>query len=151
MAADKPGVIAGFKDFVLRGNVVDLAIAVVVGAAFTAVVNAFANDFIGSLIAAIGGQADLDGVGFTLNGTPIKVGTVLTALVNFLIVAAVVYFLIVVPVGRLMAMRKTGEEPELAAPSEDILLLQEIRDLLRDGARPAGGPGGPGSVGGTTV
>lgn len=149
MAAEKPGVIAGFKDFILRGNVVDLAIAVVVGAAFTAVVNAFANDFIGSLIAALGGQPNLDSVGFTLNGTPIKIGSVLTALVNFLIVAAVVYFLIVVPVNKLLAMRATGEEPQVAAASEDVLLLQEIRDLLREGARPAGG--GADSAGGTTT
>lgn len=146
MAADEPGLITGFKNFVLRGNVVDLAVAVVVGAAFTAVVNAFANDFIGSLIAALGGQANLDSVGFTLNGTPIKVGTVLTALVNFLIVAAVVYFLIVVPVNKLLAMRATGEEPEIAAPSEEVLLLQEIRDLLRDGARPADGASSPGGT-----
>ena len=72
----------------------------------------------------------------------IQLGTVITALINFLIVAAVVYLLVVVPVNRLLALRKTGEEPEVTAPSEDVLLLQEIRDLLRDGARPAGGASG---------
>lgn len=142
----RPGVIAGFRDFILRGNVVDLAIAVVVGAAFSAVVNAVAEDFIGSLIAAVGGVPDLDGVGFDLDGTRIRVGTVLTALVNFLIVAAVVYFLVLVPVNRLLEVRRAGQEPEVAAPSEEVALLQEIRDLLREGARPAGGtPGTPGT------
>lgn len=146
MAADKSDLIAGFKNFVLRGNVVDLAVAVVVGAAFGAVVTAFATDFVGSLIAATIGSADVGDVGPTINGTKIQVGTTITALLNFLIVAAVVYFLIVVPVNKLLALRATGEEPEIVAPAEEVLLLQEIRDLLRDGARPAGGASGPGST-----
>ena len=138
----RPGVIAGFRDFILRGNVVDLAVAVVIGAAFSGVVDAVAEDLIGSLIAAVGGVPDLGGVGFELNGTTIEVGTVLTALVNFLIVAAVVYFLVLVPVNRLLEMRRAGQEHEVVATPEDVALLQEIRDLLRDGARPAGGASG---------
>jgi len=123
--------VKGFKDFLLRGNVVDLAVAVVIGTAFTAVVTAFSTDFIGGLIGAIGGTPDFGAAGFTLNESKLVLGSTVTASINFVIVAAVVYFLVVVPVNRLMALRKRGEEPEVAAPSEDILLLQEIRDLLR--------------------
>ncbi len=152
MATERPGVIAGFKDFIVRGNVVDLAVAVVVGAAFTAVVNAVAIDFIGSLIALVGGVPNLDGVGPTVNGTTILIGPVLTALVNFLVVAAVVYFLVVVPLNRLKALRDADEleQPEQApALPADVALLREIRDLLRDGAardRPAP-PDGAGRTG----
>jgi large conductance mechanosensitive channel len=123
--------IKGFKDFLLRGNVVDLAVAVVVGAAFGAVVAAFAKDFIGGIIGAIGGSPDFGRAGFTVNGSPIILGSTINALINFVIVAAAVYFFVVVPVNHLMNMRKTGEEPEVESPSEDILLLQEIRDLLQ--------------------
>ncbi len=132
MSSDRPGAIAGFKSFVLRGNVVDLAVAVVVGAAFTAIVNAVAMDLIGSVIAAVGGAPDLDGVGFALNGTQILVGPVLTAIVNFVIVAAVVYFLVVVPVNRLAHLQ--DPDPVQAVPTEpaDVALLREIRDLLRE-------------------
>lgn len=121
----------GFKDFLLRGNVIDLAVAVVLGVAFGAVVNAFATDFIGGLIGAIGGTANFDGAGFDVGDGRIVIGTTVTALINFVIVAAAIYFFVVVPVTRLMERRKQGIEPEVAAPSEDILLLQEIRDLLR--------------------
>jgi large conductance mechanosensitive channel len=123
--------IKGFKDFLLRGNVVDLAVAVVIGIAFGAVVTAFTKDFIGGLIGAIGGSPNFDRAGFTVNDSPIILGSTINAIINFVIVAAVVYFLVVVPVNLLMERRKRGEESEVAAPSEDILLLQEIRDLLR--------------------
>jgi large conductance mechanosensitive channel len=124
--------IKGFKDFLLRGNVVDLAVAVVVGTAFGAVVAAFAKDFIGGIIGAIGGSPNFGRAGFTVNHSKIVLGSTLTALVNFLIVAAAVYFFVVVPINHLMNLRKTGEEPPVESPSEDILLLQEIRDLLRE-------------------
>jgi large conductance mechanosensitive channel len=124
-------VVKGFKDFLLRGNVVDLAVAVVLGTAFATVINAFATDFIGGLIGAIGGTPDFNGAGFTVNASRIIIGSTITALIYFIIVAAAVYFLVVVPVNKLMERRKRGEEPEVEAPSEDILLLQEIRDLLR--------------------
>ena len=123
--------IKGFKDFLLRGNVVDLAVAVVIGVAFGAVVTAFAEDFIGGIIGAIGGSPDFGQAGFEVNDSKIVLGTTVTALINFLIVAFAVYFFVVVPVNKLMERRKKGEEPEVAAPSEDIVLLQEIRDLLR--------------------
>jgi large conductance mechanosensitive channel len=123
--------IKGFKDFVLRGNVVDLAVAVVVGTAFGLVVTAFSKDFIGGIIGAIGGSPDFGRAGFTVNDSPIIIGSTINALINFVIVAGAVYFFVVVPVNHLMERRKSGEEPEVQAPSEDIVLLQEIRDLLR--------------------
>jgi large conductance mechanosensitive channel len=123
--------IKGFKDFLLRGNVVDLAVAVVIGIAFGAVINAFAKDFIGGFIGVIGGSPNFDAAGIEANGGKIIIGSTITALINFVIVAGVVYFFVVVPVNHLMARRKSGEEPEVQAPSEDIVLLQEIRDLLR--------------------
>ena len=137
----------GFKDFLLRGNVVDLAVAVVIGTAFGIVVLAFSEDFIGGIIGAIGGTPDFGSAGFEVNDSKIIIGSTINALINFVIVAAAVYFFVVVPVNKLMERRKRGAEPEVAAPSEDIVLLQEIRDLLRDqrGTGPSGGttPGGP--------
>jgi large conductance mechanosensitive channel len=124
-------VIKGFKDFLLRGNVVDLAVAIVIGIAFGVVVTAFTKDFIGGIIGASGGSPDFGTAGFTVNGSPIIIGSTINALINFVIVAAAVYFFVVLPINKLMERRKRGEEPEVEAPSEDILLLQEIRDLLR--------------------
>lgn len=128
----------GFREFVLRGNVIDLAVAVVIGAAFTLVINAVVQWLITPLIAAIFGKPNLDDVmTFTINGAEFSIGAVLTALINFLLVAAAVYFVLIVPMNRLREMRASGEEGEPEAPAEDILLLQEIRDLLRD-RRPLG-------------
>lgn len=128
----------GFREFVLRGNVIDLAVAVVIGAAFTLVINAVVQWLITPLIAAIFGKPNLDDVmTFTINGAEFSIGGVLTALINFLLVAAAVYFVLIVPMNRLREMRASGEEGEPEAPAEDILLLQEIRDLLRD-RRPLG-------------
>jgi large conductance mechanosensitive channel len=124
-------VIKGFKDFLLRGNVVDLAVAVVIGTAFGAVVAAFASDFIGGIIGAIGGSPDFGRAGFEANDSKIIIGSTINALINFVIVAFAVYFFVVVPVNKLMERRKSGQEPDVEAPSEDIVLLQEIRDLLR--------------------
>jgi large conductance mechanosensitive channel len=121
----------GFKDFLLRGNVIDLAVAVVIGAAFGGVVTAFAKDFIGGLIGVIGGTPDFGTAGFSANGGKVIIGSTINALINFVIVAAVVYFVVVVPVTKLMERRKAGLEPEVAATTEDIALLQEIRDLLK--------------------
>ena len=123
--------IKGFKDFLMRGNVVDLAVAVVIGTAFGVVVAAFAKDFIGGIIGVFGGSPDFGRAGFTINHSPIILGSTINALIYFVIVAAAVYFFVVLPVNKLAERRKSGEEPESAAPSEEILLLQEIRDLLR--------------------
>ena len=123
--------IKGFKEFILRGNVIDLAVAVVIGTAFGVVVAAFAKDFIGGIIGAVGGTPDFGTAGFTVNDSKIILGSTINALIYFVIVAASVYFFVVLPVNKLMERRKSGEEGEVEAPSEEILLLQEIRDLLR--------------------
>ena len=124
----------GFKDFLMRGNVVDLAVAVVIGTAFTAIVTAFTNGLIKPLINAIGGTNAAKGLGFNVlsqnDSTFLDFGGVINAVINFVLIAAVVYFLIVLPVQRVQKRRKRGKE---AGPSEptDVELLTEIRDLLR--------------------
>lgn len=144
----------GFKDFILRGNVVDLAVAVVIGAAFTAIVTTFTSSLIEPLINAVT-PADTPGLGVTIipgkDSTYLDFAAVITAVLNFVIVAAVVYFVIVVPMNIVKKRRERGEE---AGPSEptDVELLAEIRDLLaaqqvaqQDGHRDAGAehPGSP--------
>jgi large conductance mechanosensitive channel len=124
-------VIKGFKDFILRGNVMDLAVAVVVGAAFGAIITSLVDNIINPLIAAIFGQPDITGVGsFTINGANFSIGAVLQAILNFLFVAIAVYFVLVMPMNRLTQLRKSGEEEPPEAPSEEVLLLTQIRDLL---------------------
>jgi large conductance mechanosensitive channel len=120
----------GFRDFLMRGNVVDLAVAVVIGAAFGAVVAALATDFIGGIIGAIGGTPDFDDAGVTVNGSKIVYGSTVTALINFAIVAAVIYFVVVLPMNAVTA-RMRRAEAETPAPSDEAVLLTEIRDLLR--------------------
>jgi large conductance mechanosensitive channel len=99
-----------FRDFVLRGNVVELAVAVVIAAAFGALVSALVSSFITPLIAAVGGKPDFSALDFTINGSRFTYGVFLNALVSFLIIAAVVFFLIVRPLNALMADMRT-EEP----------------------------------------
>ncbi len=126
----------GFKDFLMRGNVVDLAVAVVIGAAFGRVVQALVDGLINPLIAAVAGKQDLSLVGlFTLNGATFSTGLVLSAIVNFVIVAAAIFFMVVLPLNRLAERRARGIEPETAAPNEEVALLIEIRDLLSAAAR----------------
>ncbi len=121
----------GFKDFLMRGNVVALAVAVVIGAAFGRVVQALVDGLINPLLAAVAGKQDLSMVGlFTLNGATFSVGHVLTAVVNFVIVATAIFFVVIQPLNRLAQRRARGTEPETAAPSEEVALLSEIRDLL---------------------
>jgi large conductance mechanosensitive channel len=126
--------IQGFKNFIMRGNVIDLAVAVVIGVAFTTVVTSVTSNIINPLVAAAGGS-NVNGLAWQIVGgnrkTVMDFGAVITAVINFLIVAAVVYFLVVVPMNVLAERRRRGEEPEPQAPAEDIVLLQEIRDLLR--------------------
>jgi len=121
--------IKGFRDFLMRGNVVDLAVAVVIGAAFGAVVKGFTDGILNPLIAAIFGKPNLDSVGtFTINKADFSIGLVLTPIINFIIVAAVVYFVIVVPMNKMRARFVVEEE---AAEAEEITLLREIRDSLQ--------------------
>lgn len=107
----------GFREFLLRGNLVDLAVAVVIGAAFGAVVTALVSDLITPLIAAIGGQPDFSALKFTVNGSTFRYGHFLNALIAFLIIAAVVYFLVVSPVARLLTyVQRKKEATERACP-----------------------------------
>ncbi len=135
--------IKGFKDFIMRGNVIDLAVAVVIGAAFSAVVTSLVDNIINPLIAAVFGKPDLSAVWlWTLNngGTPddvsddavLAIGAFITAIINFLIIAAALYFAIVMPLNKLAERRKKDEPApdEPVAPTE-IELLTEIRDALK--------------------
>jgi large conductance mechanosensitive channel len=118
-----------FRDFVMRGNVVELAVAVIIGAAFGAVITAFTSAFITPLIALIGGKPDFGGLAFAISGTEFRYGLFLNALIAFLIIAAVVFFFVVRPMNAVMARLKRGdEEPE--APTAEVTVLTEIRDLL---------------------
>ncbi len=99
----------GFRDFILRGNVVDLAVAVIIGAAFNAIVNSMVKDVLTQFIAAIVGKPDFSGVVIKVNGTPINIGNFLNAAISFIIVASVVYFGLVLPVNALIARFKKPE------------------------------------------
>jgi large conductance mechanosensitive channel len=118
-----------FKEFIMRGNVVDLAVAVIVGAAFTAVVNSFANDILMQIVAAVFGKPDFNDLSFTLGDAEIFYGRFLTVLINFLIVAAVV-FLVVKAINSLQNLRTKEEEEELE--ETEVELLAQIRDALVD-------------------
>ena len=134
-------VLTGFKDFITRGNAIDLAVGVVIGAAFTMIITAVVDGFISPLIALIFGKPDLTQLwDVDINGAHFSFGLILNAFLQFLIVAIAIYFVIVLPMNKFAERRKAGLEPEPDHPAEDVLLLQEIRDLLA--ARPLGGAGG---------
>jgi large conductance mechanosensitive channel len=137
----------GFKNFILRGNIVDLAVAVIIGAAFGAVVDSLVKDVITPLIGLIGGQPDFSSIAIgakevtnaktgaiTLEGG-IRIGSFLNAIIGFLIKAAAVYFLVVVPVSRLMALINKPAPPAAPVTPDDVKLLAEIRDLLAKQAK----------------
>ena len=106
-----------FRQFILRGNLVDLAVAVVIGAAFTAVVTALVADLVTPLLAAIGGNPDFSNLSFTVNGSHFLYGAFVNALLAFLIVAAVLFWLVIKPVNALLNMRRT--EPEVEATTRE--------------------------------
>ncbi|MCW2799053.1 MAG: mscL [Aeromicrobium sp.] len=126
--------IKGFKDFLMRGNVVDLAVGIAIGVAFTTLVGAFGNNFVKPIVASIGGGgADSKGFGFHIRdsaATFVDIGGIINALIVFVVTMAVIYFAIVVPVQKLQSLRKPGD-PEPEAVPEDIALLREIRDSLQ--------------------
>lgn len=101
----------GFREFVVRGNVIDLAVAVVIGAAFGVVIAAFVKDLVTPLIGAFIGKPDFSALGVTINGSRLLVGDFLNALISFVMVAAAVYVFVVTPVNALNARRKRGEDP----------------------------------------
>ncbi|MDH6577050.1 large conductance mechanosensitive channel protein MscL [Kitasatospora sp. MAP5-34] len=143
----------GFKEFLLRGNVIDLAVAVVIGAAFTNIVNAFVKGVINPVVGLLGsedlasystcvkGPCFMDETGSVTAGVYLQWGSVLSAALQFVITAAVVYFAVVVPAKRVIAYRRRlppevavreAAVPEAAVPEEakEVALLTEIRDVL---------------------
>jgi len=101
----------GFKQFLLRGNVIDLAVAVVIGGAFGDVVKALVNDLLTPLIAAVGGKQDFSAIKFTVNGSAFNIGHFINAIVAFVMIAAAIYFFVVAPVNAIMARARRGQAP----------------------------------------
>ena len=128
----------GFKDFLLRGNVIDLAVAVVIGTAFTAVVTAIVEGLVNPILDLFGGGNE-HGWGFYLDSskpsTFVALGPIITAAINFILIAAILYFFFILPASRLMKKRSTVEELELS----EVELLTEIRDLLSESNKSSGG------------
>ena len=122
-----------FRDFVTRGNVLDLAVAVVIGVAFNAVVTSLVNDVLMQIIAAVVGEPNFNGLTFTVNDGIIYYGRFLTALINFLIIAATL-FVIIKAFEEMQKRRKGAGEDVAEDKSDEVVLLGEIRDLLRDRA-----------------
>ena len=120
-----------FKNFLLRGNIVDLAVAFVIAAALVALVAAFVQDWITPIIAAIfGGQGAFNDLSFTINNSVFNYGHFFDALITFVAIAASVFFFVVKPMNYYMERRKSGEEPA-PEPTPEVQLLTEIRDLLK--------------------
>lgn len=136
----------GFREFVMRGNIVDLAIAVVIGTAFAKVVDSLVTAIITPILNALPGLS-VNGLSFALRGgalaakTTINISAIISAIIAFVLTAAVVYFVFVVPMTKIQRLRATGQAPEPEAVPEATLLLREIRDAL--GARPPEGSAGP--------
>jgi large conductance mechanosensitive channel len=126
-----------FRNFILRGNAIDLAVAVVLGAAFGAVVNSLVQDIITPIISIIFGKPGFDDLTITINDAVIRYGAFLNTLLSLLTIGAAVFFFVVKPVNYLMERRKAGEEPAPDAVPEDVVLLGEIRDLLQAGVTPS--------------
>ena len=126
---------AEFKEFILRGNVVDLAVAVVIGTAFGAVVKALVSDIITPIVAAIVGKPSFQDLHFTIHHSRFLYGDLINQMITFVSVAAAVFFFVVKPLNYLTARRKkaleAGATPEPATLSDEVVLLTEIRDLLR--------------------
>lgn len=134
----------GFKNFVMQGNVIDLAVGVVIGSAFTALIGAFVDNLIQPIINVFGG-GNVNGLAFTItnDSTLVDIGAILSAIIAFAITAAVVYFVFVLPISharKLDRKRRGLPEEEETAMSEDIVLLTEIRDAL---TAQRGGTAGP--------
>ena len=126
----------GFKEFISRGNVVELAVGVIIGAAFKNIVDALVDGIINPLIAAVIGKPDFsDAFILTLNGTDVKFGVLITAVINFLLMAFAIYFCIVVPMNALNARCKKDADETPKEVSEEVQLLTEIRDALAKGDR----------------
>lgn len=121
----------GFKAFIMRGNVVDLAVGVVIGAAFGTLVTSLVKDVLTPLIGAIAKVPDFSGLFFTLNDSKFMYGNFINAVISFVIVAAAIYFFVVAPLNALIARTKKEEKEHPVEPSEEVKLLREIRDNLK--------------------
>ena len=127
----------GLKQFIVKGNVIDLAVAVIIGAAFGAVVNALVNSVLMPFIAGLVGSPNFDSfLRWNFNGNEVAFGVLLTAIVNFLLIASAIYFVVVVPMNHLIERRnrRLGINPDVkeeSAEDPQIALLTEIRDELR--------------------
>ncbi|MFF2271288.1 large conductance mechanosensitive channel protein MscL [Agromyces sp. NPDC058136] len=137
--------IKGFKEFIMRGNVIDLAVAVVIGAAFTAVVTSIVENLINPLLGFLFKADSLDNaLVWTVGEAQFKFGAIIGAIISFLAVAAVVYFVFVMPMNhfkeRAEAKRKAGQ-PDPEEPETELTVLAQIRDLLAEQGPVAGGPG----------
>jgi large conductance mechanosensitive channel len=129
-------VLKDFRQFILRGNLVDLAVAVVIGAAFSSVVNAMVKNVLMPFIAGLVGSPNFDDFArWNFNGNMVEFGVLLTAVVNFLLIAAAIYFVIVMPMNKLIALRDRkvgiGRKDEAAPVDPQVALLTEIRDALK--------------------
>jgi len=120
-----------FKAFLLRGNVIDLAVAVVIGVAFTAVINSLVEDILTPIIAAIFGQPDFAGLDFTINDSVFRYGSFLNALITFVLVAAALFLFVVKPYNMYLSRRRRVEEEPTIQKTDEVLVLEEIRDLMR--------------------
>lgn len=124
-------VLTGFKEFILRGSVLDLAIGFVIGAAFAALVDSIVDNFISPLIGMIFGEPDFSqALVLTINNAQFRFGAILTEIINVLAIGAAIYFLVVLPINKLQARRNAGLVEAVDAPEADVALLTEIRDLL---------------------
>ena len=137
------GLLKEFKEFISRGNVVQLAVAVVIGTAFTALVMAIVEGLITPLVGMVGGT-DFEEMIFTVNDSDFRYGLVINAVIFFLVVAAVVFFGVVRPLNMLEKRRRRGEEPvDEVQLSDEAMLLAEIRDLLAVEGRAGAGRANP--------
>lgn len=145
MADEKKGLIAEFKEFISKGNVMNLAVGVIIGAAFQNIVTALTNSFINPLIALITGGCEKDEAGnlifvggqFTINGVSFDYGSFISAIINFLIMAVILFSIVkavnkAMEIGRKPAEPEPEPEPEEPEPTKEELLLSEIRDLLKE-------------------
>ncbi len=128
---DMKETLSGFKQFILRGNVVDLAVGVVIGAAFGGLVESLVKDILTPFIGAIAKVPDFSRLYFTLNDSKFMYGSFVNHVISFLLVAGAIYFFVVLPINKLVARTKKQEELAPPVPSEEVVLLREIRDSLK--------------------
>jgi large conductance mechanosensitive channel len=139
-----PGVVREFKDFISRGNVIDLAVAVIIGLAFAAIVNAIVEGLVTPLVGMVASE-DFSEMSFTINDSVFRYGLVINAVIQFLAISAAVFFIIVKPINVLSDRLRRGEEPKPPSPpTDEAILLAEIRDLLRTQAGQVPPPPGRG-------